>query len=189
MTYEGTLRQVLIRVYDWRNIKSCRCPFLWFSPPPPPLPCVNTYCTCGNTVCNGGGGGIRQINTCAKSLYRSIFRWRHFALASIMFISPWVAGYIFLLERRYLHCFLWFFNDAINYFSGQPKALTRRNLITWMKPCRMFSKEILKYTKKSTPLNKFLLLLALSPMRNFVSNYYKKTPQIPTSWKFRNLLK
>ncbi len=32
----------------------------------------------------------------------------------------------------------------------------------------------IKIYKKSTPLNKFLLLLALSPMGNFVNNYYKK---------------
>jgi hypothetical protein len=44
MTYEGTLRRVLIGVYDWRNIKSCRyfrssfvncCPSNLFSGSPP----------------------------------------------------------------------------------------------------------------------------------------------------------
>ncbi len=35
------------------------------------------------------GGGLWHINTCAKSLYRSFFVWRHFALVSILIHSPW----------------------------------------------------------------------------------------------------
>ncbi len=37
-------------------------------------------------------GGLRQISTCRKILYRPIFRWWHFALVSIKLISPWLEG-------------------------------------------------------------------------------------------------
>ncbi len=37
-------------------------------------------------------GGLRQINTCRKVLYRPIFKWRQLALVSIWLISPWLEG-------------------------------------------------------------------------------------------------
>ncbi len=68
----------------------CHSPLLSGSTlPPPPFPCVNKYTVYTYTL---GGGGVwgsgPQTNTCRKvPLQVNYFRWRHFALVSILLIS------------------------------------------------------------------------------------------------------
>ena len=79
LTWKGTLRQVLSRIYRLEvmlvfSTKLCELlpltPSLWFNSPPAPPPPVPV-------VCKGGGGGygvlgLRQTPA-AKSLYRPLF--------------------------------------------------------------------------------------------------------------------
>ncbi len=93
----------LIELVDWRYGQSCWYfrPALWTinaltfslaSSPPSPLPCVNKYTVqyTHYTVCNGRGGGPRQIHMPQSPfkvpLHVNFFRWQHFALPSISLI-------------------------------------------------------------------------------------------------------
>ncbi len=102
-TWTGTLRQMLIRVYSLKIqsvmlVLYCRpsfvncCPYnlLYGSTLPPPFP-VWIIILYTRIPCARGGEygvlGLRQINTFRKIPFTGkIFRWRHFALPSMVLI-------------------------------------------------------------------------------------------------------
>ncbi len=108
LTCKGTLRR-LSEFIDWRyslsswyfrpSFVNC-CPSnLLVQTPPPPLPYFNNYTVKTYTVCFGGGGGLRQINTCLKVplqfnfLDDDILRMRRSGLPALPTASLWYLDY------------------------------------------------------------------------------------------------
>ncbi len=102
---KGLFGRYLSEFIDWRYSQSrwyFRLSFVNWAPqtvslvqPSPPLflchwiPYSAGVSDHPQTKPGGGGGPPTEKKPAAKSLYRSIFLWRHFALLSIQLISPW----------------------------------------------------------------------------------------------------
>ncbi len=103
LTYKGLCGRCLSEFIDWKYSQSCwyfrpsfvNCSPLTFSlvqlsPPPSPLPSVNSYTVYTYSIqCVRGGcyGVLGQRNTSRKvPLQVNFFRWRHFPLPSMSFI-------------------------------------------------------------------------------------------------------
>ncbi len=107
---------------------------------PPPLRCVKKYTVYTYHYVRGGGYGVlglRQINTCRKSFYRSIFIMTKKTTFCIAFFESYLSKFysktVRLLSLVHIPGQIWLVAHQINFFRWRHLALVSIYLISpWL---------------------------------------------------------